>query len=125
MMRINDLEIGDEVQVETGYTNWNRADNEFYCTMSGMEVLDGARDRMVSMPSFFPFTPCPFRHPQLLVWPLTRLSSALTTSLPQSQRHSHAFRFVRLLRKIGSARERTVSFPYRFPTRFGGFIVRP
>ena len=36
MMRIIDLEIGEEVQVETGYTNWNRADNEFYCTVSGI-----------------------------------------------------------------------------------------
>lgn len=45
MMRIIDLEIGDEVQVETGYTNWNRADNEFYCTVAGydeegMVILD-------------------------------------------------------------------------------------
>ena len=45
MMRIIDLEIGTEVQVETGYTNWNRADDEFYCTVSGisedgMVILD-------------------------------------------------------------------------------------
>ena len=36
MMRIIDLEIGTEVQVEAGYTNWNRADDEFYCTVSGI-----------------------------------------------------------------------------------------
>lgn len=45
MRRIIDLEKGEEVQVETGYTNWNRADNEFYCTVSGisedgMVILD-------------------------------------------------------------------------------------
>ena len=45
MRRIIDLENGEEVQVETGYTNWNRADNEFYCTVSGisedgMVILD-------------------------------------------------------------------------------------
>ena len=37
MRRISDLEIGDEVQIETGYTNWNRADNEFYCTVAGYD----------------------------------------------------------------------------------------
>ena len=45
MRRIIDLEIGEEVQVETGYTNWNGADNVFYCTVSGisedgMAILD-------------------------------------------------------------------------------------
>ena len=45
MRRIIDLENGEEVQVETGYTNWNRADNEFYCTVfgiseDGMVILD-------------------------------------------------------------------------------------
>lgn len=34
MMRIIDLEIGTEVQIETSYTNWDRTDNEFYCTVS-------------------------------------------------------------------------------------------
>ena len=37
MDRINDLEIGEEVQVETGYTNWDRSDNEFYCTVVGSD----------------------------------------------------------------------------------------
>lgn len=37
MKRIIDLEIGDEVQVETGYTNWDRSDNEFYCTVAGYD----------------------------------------------------------------------------------------
>jgi hypothetical protein len=30
-----DLENGDVVQIETGYTNWNRKDNEFNCTVDG------------------------------------------------------------------------------------------
>lgn len=37
MDRIIDLQIGDEVQVETGYTNWDRSDNEFYCTVAGYD----------------------------------------------------------------------------------------
>ena len=37
MERIIDLEIGEEVQVETGFTNWNRADNEFYCIVAGID----------------------------------------------------------------------------------------
>ncbi len=37
MGRISDLAIGEEVQVETGFTNWNRADNEFYCTVVGVD----------------------------------------------------------------------------------------
>ena len=37
MERLGDLEFGDEIQVETGYTNWNRADNEFYCIVAGCD----------------------------------------------------------------------------------------
>ncbi len=37
MDRISDLHIGDEVQVETGITNTDRSDNEFYCTVIGID----------------------------------------------------------------------------------------
>lgn len=37
MERIIDLAFGDEVQAETGYTNWDRADNEFYCKVAGID----------------------------------------------------------------------------------------
>lgn len=62
MDRIIDLQIGDEVQVETGYTNWNRADNEFYCTVRGYDdegrvILDAKNaicfDRRNNIQPFF------------------------------------------------------------------------
>ena len=37
MRRIIDFEIGEEIQVETGITNWDRTDNEFYCTVAGID----------------------------------------------------------------------------------------
>ena len=37
MIKIRDMEIGDKVQIETGYTNWDRADNEFYCEVVGRD----------------------------------------------------------------------------------------
>ena len=44
-MIIDELNTGDEVQIETGYSNWDRSDNEFYCTVAGysengMVILD-------------------------------------------------------------------------------------
>ena len=36
---ISDYNIGEEIQVETGYTNWDRSDNEFYCTLAGYRRL--------------------------------------------------------------------------------------
>ena len=44
-MIIDELYIGDDVEVETGFTNWDRSDNEFYCTVAGcsengMVILD-------------------------------------------------------------------------------------
>ncbi len=37
MERLKDFEIGEEIQIETGFTNWNRVDNEFYCLVAGMD----------------------------------------------------------------------------------------
>ena len=42
---IDELYMGDEIEVETGYTNWDRSDNEFHCTVAGysengMVILD-------------------------------------------------------------------------------------
>ena len=37
MRRIIDFVIGEEIQVETGITNWNRDDNEFYCIVAGID----------------------------------------------------------------------------------------
>ena len=44
-MVIDELYMGDEIEVETGYTNWDRSDNEFHCTVAGysengMVILD-------------------------------------------------------------------------------------
>ena len=36
-MIIEELHSGDEIQVETGYTNWDRSDNEFYCKIAGFD----------------------------------------------------------------------------------------
>ena len=45
MARIGDFKIGEEIQVKTGITNWDRSDNEFYCTVAesdeeGRVILD-------------------------------------------------------------------------------------
>lgn len=37
MKRIIELEIGEIIQIETGYTNWNRADNDFTCVLAGYD----------------------------------------------------------------------------------------
>ncbi len=49
MARIGDFQIGEEIQVETGITNWDRSDNEFYCTVAGIDeegrvILDAKND---------------------------------------------------------------------------------
>ena len=71
----------------------------------------------MSIPKVLPLMLCPLRQPQLRVCPPIRLSSAITTSEPQSHRQSHARRLLWLLRIIGSVAARTISFPYRLPTR--------
>ena len=37
MDRIIDFEIGDTVQIETGFSNWDRSDNEFNCVVAGFD----------------------------------------------------------------------------------------
>ena len=37
MSCISDYNIGEEIQVETGYTNWDRSDNDFYCILAGYD----------------------------------------------------------------------------------------
>ena len=37
MVRICDFKIGEEIQIETGITNWDRSDNEFYCAVAGID----------------------------------------------------------------------------------------
>ena len=34
---ISELEIGQRIQVETGITNWDKRDNEFFCKVIGYD----------------------------------------------------------------------------------------
>ena len=48
MEKVGDLKIGDKVLIETGYTNWDNSDNEFFCKIAGYDELLNVRTLPIS-----------------------------------------------------------------------------
>lgn len=40
MEKVGDLKIGEKVLIETGYTNWDKSNNEFFCKIAGYDKFD-------------------------------------------------------------------------------------